>query len=204
MSLYSAASLFADRRAWQRHSGFRFTHAAVTGRRHNARQFDSDPHLSTLHCRMCSLHPSGRIRAGRRRRRNHQAKSLQQHYRALRRCPPDELATFSLAILHVDVAARIFEAAILKRAVDENPLIQDQVLVLENLVFVSSHEKTRLPPPGRGRKLRVDAHMALCGPTEILRTDCRRVVRQSRQIRPLSGGHADWTYHLYLDFPRCS
>jgi hypothetical protein len=72
------------------------------------------------------------------------------------RCPPDELATFSLTVLHVDVAAGIFEAAILKGAVDENPIIQDQVLVLENLVFVSSHEKTRLPPLGRGRKLGVE------------------------------------------------
>jgi hypothetical protein len=72
------------------------------------------------------------------------------------RRPPDELASFPLTVLHVDVAAGIFEAAILKGAVDENPLIQDQVLVLENLVFVSSHEKTRLPPPGRGRKLGVE------------------------------------------------
>jgi hypothetical protein len=62
------------------------------------------------------------------------------------------LATFSLTVLHVDVAAGIFEAAILKGAVDENPVVQNQVLVLENLVFVSSHAKTRLPPPGRGRK----------------------------------------------------
>ena len=72
------------------------------------------------------------------------------------RCPPDELATFSLTVLHVDVPARIFEAAILEGAVDENPFIQDQVLILENRVFVSSHEKTRLPPPGRGRKRGVD------------------------------------------------
>jgi hypothetical protein len=81
---------------------------------------------------------------------------LQQHYGPLRRCPPDELATFSLTVLHVDVAAGVFQAAILKGAVDENPIIQDQVLVLENLVFVSSHEKTRLPLPGPGRKLGVN------------------------------------------------
>jgi len=43
----------------------------------------------------------------------------------LRRCPPDELATFSLTVLHVDVAAGIFETAILEGAVDENPIIQD-------------------------------------------------------------------------------
>ena len=109
-----------------------------------------------LHSGIRSLHSSGRIRAGRRRRRCHQAQTLQQHYGPLRRCPPDELATFSLTVLHVDVAAGVFEAAILEGAVDENPIIQDQVLVLENLVFVSSHVKTRLPLPGPGRKLGVD------------------------------------------------
>ena len=78
---------------------------------------------------------------------------MQQHYRPLGRCPPDQLAAFSLTVLHVDVAPGIFQAAILERAVDENPVIQDQVLILEDLVFVSSHEKTRLPPRGGLRKL---------------------------------------------------
>ena len=105
-----------------------------------------------LHSRIRSLHSPGRIRAGRRRRRDHQAQALQQHDRPLCRCPPNELATFSLAVLHVDVSPGIFQAAILKGAVDEDPIIQDQVLVLEDRVLVSSHENTRLPPPGCGCK----------------------------------------------------
>ena len=115
-----------------------------------------------------SLHAPRRIGGGRRRRRYHQAQALQQHDGPLRRCPPDELAAFSLAILHVDVAAGVFQTAILESAVDENPVIQNQVLVLEYLVFVSSHEKKRLSPPGRGRKLRVEARATSCNPAEIL------------------------------------
>ena len=115
---------------------------------------------AALHSGIRSLHAPGRIGGGRRRRRYHQAQTLQQHYRALCRCSPDELAAFSLTVLHVNVAAGIFQAAILEGAVDENPVIQNQVLVLEDLVFVSSHEKTRLPPHGRVRKLRVEVEAA--------------------------------------------
>ena len=121
-----------------------------------------------LHCGIGSLHPPAQIRGGRRRRRHHQAQALQQHDRPLRRCPPHKLATFSLAVLHVDVTAGIFQAAILKGAIDENPVIQHQVLILEDLVFVSSHEKTRLPPASPGCKLRLDLKSAPRSRTQLL------------------------------------
>jgi len=98
------------------------------------------------------LHPPSLIASRRRRWRNHQAQTLEQHYRPLRRCAPDELATLTLAVLYVDVAAGILQAAILERAVDEDPIVKNQVLVFEDLVFVSSHQKTRLPLPGSRRK----------------------------------------------------
>jgi hypothetical protein len=103
------------------------------------------------------LHPASLIGGSRRRWHCHQAQTLQQHYRSLRRCTPDELATLTLAVLYVDVAAGILQAAILERAVDEDPVVKDQVLVFEGFVFVSSHPKTRLPLPGGSRKLWVDA-----------------------------------------------
>ena len=109
------------------------------------------------HSKMRSLHPPRRICARRRRWCYHQAQTLQQHHRPLRRCTPDELATFALAVLYVDVAAGILQAAILERAIDKDPVVKDQVLVFEDFVFVSSHQKSRLPLPGSGRKLRVDA-----------------------------------------------
>ena len=99
------------------------------------------------------LHPPSLITSRRRRGRNHQAQTLKQHYRTLRRCTPDELATLALAVLYVDVASGILQAAILEGAVDEDPLVKNQVLVFEDLVFVSSHQRTRLPLPGSCRKV---------------------------------------------------
>ncbi len=99
------------------------------------------------------LHTPRLITRRRRRWRNHQAQTLKQHYCTLRRCTPDELATLALAILHVDVSAGILQAAILESAVDEDPVVKNQVLVFEDLVFVSSHQKSRLPLPGSSRKL---------------------------------------------------
>ena len=102
------------------------------------------------------LHSPSLICGRRRRRRYHQAQTLQQHNRPLRRSTPDELATLALAVLHVDVAAGILQAAILEGAVDEDPVVQHQVLVFEKLVFVSSHQRTRLSLPGSGRKRTVN------------------------------------------------
>ena len=94
-----------------------------------------------------SLHSTGRFGAWGHGRRNHQAEPLQQLNRALRRSPPNKLASFSLAILHVDIAARILQAAALERAVHEHSIVQDHVLVLEDLILMSIHGITRGPGP---------------------------------------------------------
>lgn len=103
------------------------------------------------------LHPPGLIYSRRRRWCDHQAQALKQHYRTLRRATPDELATLALAVLYVNVATGVLEAAILEGAVDEDPLVKNQVLVLKELIFVSSHQRTRLPLPCSCCKLTVDA-----------------------------------------------
>jgi hypothetical protein len=64
---------------------------------------------------------------------------LQQKHRALRRTPPDQLAAFALAVLHIDIATRVFQAAISKCAVYEHTIVEDQVLVFEDFAFVSVH-----------------------------------------------------------------
>ena len=98
------------------------------------------------------LNAPGLVATRGRRWRDHQAQTLKQHYRPLRRCTPDELATFALAILNVDVSAGILQAAILESAVDEDPVVKHQVLVFEDLVFVSCHQKSRLPLSGSSCK----------------------------------------------------
>ena len=100
-----------------------------------------------------SLYPPRLIRPRRWRWRYHQAQTLQKHHCPLRRGAPDELATLTLTVLHVDVTAGILQTAILERAVDKHPVVKHQVLVFEDFVFVSSHQKTRLPLPGGDRKL---------------------------------------------------
>jgi len=113
------------------------------------------------------LHAPGLIATRGYRWRDHQAQPLKQHYRPLRRCTPDELATFALAILYVDVSAGILQAAILESAVDEDPVVKNQVLVFEDRVFVSSHQKSRLPLPGTSRKLGVNSSSGKGGRTRI-------------------------------------
>jgi hypothetical protein len=77
---------------------------------------------------------------------------LQQQDSALGGAPPYKLATFTLAVLHVDVAAGVLQAAILERAIYEYTLIQNQVLIFENVVFMSIHgslvlqASRRMPP----------------------------------------------------------
>jgi hypothetical protein len=85
------------------------------------------------------LHSTGRVGASGRWRWNHEPQTLQQQDRALGGSPPYKLATFTLAVLHVDVAAGVLQAAILERAIYEYTLIQNQVLILEDLVFMSIH-----------------------------------------------------------------
>ena len=99
------------------------------------------------------LHPPSLLTTGRRSWRDHQAQALKQHDRTLRRATPDELATLALAVLYVDVAARVLQAAILESAVDEDSVVKNKVLVFEDLVFVSSHPRRRLPLPRICRKL---------------------------------------------------
>jgi hypothetical protein len=86
------------------------------------------------------------LRAGR-RRRSHQAQTLEEKDRPLRRAPPHQLAALALAVLHVNIAAPILQAAILKDAVDENPVIQNDVLVLKSLALESVHGIADCPLP---------------------------------------------------------
>jgi hypothetical protein len=74
---------------------------------------------------MRSLHAPGLVTSRGRRRRNHQAQALKQHHCTLCCSTPDELATLALAVLHVDVAARVLQAAVLERAVDEDPVVKN-------------------------------------------------------------------------------
>jgi hypothetical protein len=107
-----------------------------------------------------SLHTAGFFGACGLRWGNHQAKALQQHNRALCRSPPYQLTTFTLTVLHVYVAARILQAAILKRAIYEDTLIQNQVLILEDFVFMSIH---RLARATTQRGYAVRSHRASAG-----------------------------------------
>jgi len=49
------------------------------------------------------------------------------------------LAAVALAVLDVHVPAGVFQAAILERAVDKYSVIENQVLVFEDFIFVASH-----------------------------------------------------------------
>jgi hypothetical protein len=64
---------------------------------------------------------------------------LEQEYGTLCRATPHELATFPLTILHVNIAAGILQAAVLKRAVNEHSFVEHEVLSLKSLVLVSVH-----------------------------------------------------------------
>ena len=89
------------------------------------------------------MDPAGWVFARRRWGWNHQAESLQEQDGALRGPSPNELATFSLAILNVNVPARILQAAILKLAIHIDAFVQNYVLILEDLVLISVHRFTR-------------------------------------------------------------
>ena len=92
-----------------------------------------------------SLHSTGGFGTRRDGRRNHQSEPLEQEDGALCSSPPDKLAPLSLAILHVDVSARILQATVLEGAVYEYPLIKDHMLVLEDIILVSIHGITNDP-----------------------------------------------------------
>ncbi len=65
----------------------------------------------------------------------------------MRGTSPDQLASLTLAVLDEDIAAGILHAAILKLAVHENPVIQNDVLTLKGLVFIPIHKFARKVPP---------------------------------------------------------
>lgn len=88
------------------------------------------------------MDPAGWVFA-RRREWNHQAETLKKQDGALRGPSPNELATFSLAILDVNVPARILQAAILKLAIHIDAFVQNYVLILKDLVLISVHRFTR-------------------------------------------------------------
>ncbi len=98
-----------------------------------------DSNLGTVR----SLDPAGRFVARRRWGWHHEAETLQKQDGALRGASPNELATFSLAILNVNVSARILQAAILELAVHVDAIVQNHVLILEDLVLMSVHRFTR-------------------------------------------------------------
>jgi hypothetical protein len=64
---------------------------------------------------------------------------LQKQNGSLRRAPPDKLTPFALAVLHVDIRAGIFQAAILKLAIHVDAVVQHDVLIFKGLIFKSIH-----------------------------------------------------------------
>jgi hypothetical protein len=83
---------------------------------------------------------------------HHQTETLQKHDRALGGSTPDELATFTLAILHINISARILQAAILELAINVDAVVQYHVLIFEHLVLISIHRFTG--PACRNEKLK--------------------------------------------------
>ncbi len=89
----------------------------------------------------------------------------------MRRASPDELATFSLAILHVNVAAGIFQAAILEFAIHVNAIVKYHVLILEDFVLMSIHRFTRAHAGSRSSMSRRAANTVRGAETAIHRME---------------------------------
>jgi hypothetical protein len=85
------------------------------------------------------LHASERIGACGRGRGSHQAKALQQENSPLGGASPYKLAPFSLAVLDINVASRILQAAIFERTIDKNSVIKDEMLIFKRLFSESIH-----------------------------------------------------------------
>jgi hypothetical protein len=64
---------------------------------------------------------------------------LEQAYGSLRRAAPNKLAVLTVAVLHVGVTAGVFQATIFESAVDEHPIIENNVLAFKGYLFVPSH-----------------------------------------------------------------
>jgi len=58
------------------------------------------------------------------------------------------LATFTLAILNVDVAPGILQAAILELAIYVDAVVQNHMLILEDFALVSVHRLHSVPVKG--------------------------------------------------------
>jgi hypothetical protein len=65
---------------------------------------------------------------------------LKEQDRALGGPTPHKLAAFALAILDIDIAAGIFQAAILENAINVHSVIQHHMLVFEYFVLVTHHK----------------------------------------------------------------
>jgi len=79
---------------------------------------------------------TGRILRG---RRSHQSQALKKEDGPLGRSSPNKLAAFSLAVLHVNISAGVFQTAILEHTVDINAVIQNHMLVFKRLVLEAIH-----------------------------------------------------------------
>jgi hypothetical protein len=67
---------------------------------------------------------------------------LQQKNSPLGGATPNQLAAFSLAILDVNVSARILQATMLELTINEDAVIEDDVLIFKRLVLSSIHGRT--------------------------------------------------------------
>ena len=68
----------------------------------------------------------------------------------LRRAAQYQLASLTLAVLNVDVAPGIFQAAIAKRAIDEDSIVKDKMLAFEDFALKSIHGSVGFFPPRSG------------------------------------------------------
>ena len=68
------------------------------------------------------------------------------------------MAAVALAVLDVHVPAGVFQAAIFERAVDKYSVIENQVLVFEDFIFVASHGWFIAPEGGLAPRCDVRSH----------------------------------------------
>lgn len=141
----------------------------------------------------------------------------------MRGTSPDELAAFTLAVLDEDVAAGILHAAILKLAVHEDTVIQNDVLTLEGLVFIPIHkfarkvsprascERASCPRRCLGLQVRIEATIHVAGMQAALFCGIGAFCRKSGNPFDRSGrfslsvcGFQDYTAPPLADFWSCA
>jgi hypothetical protein len=116
--------------------GMRFSNVGG-GARHASLRRERLPREGNL------LHAVGRVAGGHGLGRRHQSQALQQKDGALGSAAPNQLAAFTLTVLHIGVAAGIFQAAIAEDAVDEDAVIKHQMLILKGLALVTVHKQNQ-------------------------------------------------------------